>query len=93
MAFEQKDNSGAVFVNDRKDQDTHPDRTGSAKIGGVDFWVNGWLRKTADGKPYLSLHLNRSRTSQPRPTSRARMISGMKFHFEAWPNDRRDFLL
>jgi len=31
------------------------DRTGSAKIGGVDYWVNGWLRKTNDGKPYLSL--------------------------------------
>jgi hypothetical protein len=55
MAFEQKDNSGSVWVNDRKDQDTHPDRTGSARIDGTDYWVNGWLRKTKDGKPYLSL--------------------------------------
>lgn len=55
MSYEQKDNSGSVWVNDRKEQDTHPDRTGSAKISGVDYWVNGWLRKTNDGKPYLSL--------------------------------------
>jgi hypothetical protein len=55
MAFEQKDNSGAIFVNDHKEKDTHPDRTGSARIGGTDYWVHGWLRKTKDGKPYLSL--------------------------------------
>jgi len=53
--YEQKDFSGSIFVNDRKERDTHPDRTGSAKIDGVDYFVNGWLRKTKDGKPYLSL--------------------------------------
>jgi len=53
--YEQKDFSGSIWVNDRKDQDTHPDRTGSAKIDGVGYWVNGWLKKTKDGKPYLSL--------------------------------------
>jgi len=56
MAFEQKDNSGSIFVNDNKTQDTHPDRSGSAKIDGVDYWVNGWLRKTTKaGEPYLAL--------------------------------------
>jgi hypothetical protein len=55
MAFEQRDNSGSVWVNDRKTADNHPDRTGSAKINGEDFWVHGWLKKTRDGKPYLSL--------------------------------------
>jgi hypothetical protein len=62
MAFEQKDNSGSVWVNDRKDQDTHPDRTGTAKIDGTDYWVNGWLRKTKDGLPGLFL----ATTQQPR---------------------------
>jgi len=55
MAFEQKDNSGAVFVNDKKQSDTHPDRTGTALIGGVVYFVNGWLKKTKSGQPYLSL--------------------------------------
>ena len=59
MAFEQKDNSGSVFVNDNKTQDSHPDRSGSAKIGGVDYWVNGWLKKTKTGEPYLSLSFRR----------------------------------
>jgi hypothetical protein len=55
MAFEQKDNSGSLWINDRKSEESHADRTGSALIGGREFWVNGWLRKTKDGKPYLSL--------------------------------------
>ena len=72
MAFEQKDNSGSIWVNDRKDQDTHPDRTGSAKIDGVDYWVNGWLRKTNDGKPYLSLSF---KPKQPKPVATDKPIA------------------
>jgi hypothetical protein len=64
MAFEQKDNSGTIWVNDRKDQDTHPDRTGTARIGGADYWVNGWLRKTKDGKPYLALSFRHKQEQQ-----------------------------
>src|SRR5262249_30191738 len=59
MAFEQKDNSGIVGVNDKNAEDSHPDRSGSAKIGGVDYWVNGWLKKTKTGEPYLSLSFRR----------------------------------
>lgn len=34
MAFEQRDNSGTCFVNDRKESDKHPDWSGSGMIGG-----------------------------------------------------------
>lgn len=54
MAYTPKDNTGSVFVNDRKEKDTHPDRTGTALIGGVEYWVSGWL-KEANGKKFLSL--------------------------------------
>jgi len=53
--YEQKDNSGAMFVNDKKESETHPDRKGSAMIGGVDYWVSGWLNESAKGAKYLSL--------------------------------------
>jgi hypothetical protein len=71
VAFEQKDNSGAVFVNDRKTADNHPDRTGSAKINGEDFWVHGWLKKTKDGKPYLSLAFKK-KNEQPAASNKSR---------------------
>ena len=55
MTFERKDNTGSIFVNDRKTEDTHPDRTGSAMIGGTEYWVHGWLRKSTKGAQYLAL--------------------------------------
>jgi hypothetical protein len=48
-------NSGAIFANDRKRSETDPDRTGSLNVEGREFFINGWLKKSRDGKPYLSL--------------------------------------
>lgn len=53
--YEQKDNSGAMFVNDKKESETHPDRKGSAMIGGVDYWVSGWINESKSGTKYMSL--------------------------------------
>ena len=66
---EQRDNSGAVFKNERKEKDTHPDRTGSAMIGGVEYWVSGWLKDAGRG-PFLSLAFKRKdegKQSKPQP--------------------------
>lgn len=53
--FEQRDMSGSMFVNNRKEKETHPDRTGKAMIDGVMYYVNGWLKKTKEGETWLSL--------------------------------------
>lgn len=53
--YEQRDNSGSIFVNNRKEQDNHPDRTGKAMIDGRMYWVSGWLKKKQDGEHWLSL--------------------------------------
>lgn len=75
MAFEQKDNSGSLFVNERRTSDRHPDRTGSATIGGVEYWVSGWIKEGRDGKkPWLSMAFTTKddgRRSDPAPHQRS----------------------
>lgn len=63
------DNSGALFKNDRKQQDNHPDRTGSATIDGVEYWVDGWLKEGKNG-PFLSLAFKRKDSVKPKPKAR-----------------------
>lgn len=58
MAYEQRDNSGSIFVNDRKEKDTHPDRTGTAMIDGVMYYVSGWIKQGSKGH-FLSLAFKR----------------------------------
>lgn len=58
MAYEQRDNSGSVFKNDRKEKDSHPDRTGTAMIDGVTYYVSGWI-KTGQKGQFLSLAFKR----------------------------------
>lgn len=54
----QYDNSnrGVVFVNDRKEQDTHPDMKGSINIEGTEYWLSGWWKTPqSGGEDFLSL--------------------------------------
>lgn len=64
MAFEQRDNSGSLFKNDRREKDTHPHAKGSAMIGGVEYWVSAWTKEARDGSKYQSLSFTRKDADQ-----------------------------
>ena len=51
--YQQKDNSGALFKNDKKESDSHPDYKGSAMIDGSDYWVSGWINTSNAGTKYM----------------------------------------
>ena len=58
MAYEVRELSGSLFKNDEKKEETHADFNGSAKIGGVDYWVNAWTKtyeKEGVKRKYYSL--------------------------------------
>lgn len=68
MAYETKDMSGTLFVNDRKEKETHPDYNGSAVINGVEMWVSGWKKSSRDGsKKFLSLAFKPKEARRPEP--------------------------
>jgi hypothetical protein len=58
MAYEQREMSGSMFVNNRKDKENQPDRQGSALIEGVEYWISGWIKEGQNGK-WMSLAFKR----------------------------------
>lgn len=55
MANYDNNNSGALFINDRKEKSTHPDFKGSAEINGVEYWVSAWKKQGKSGNNFISL--------------------------------------
>ena len=50
------DNSGALFKNQKKTEDKHPDYKGEATIGGKKFWLSSWLKVSKkSGHKFLSI--------------------------------------
>lgn len=53
--FQHKPNRGSIFMNDRKQNEQHPDYRGDAVINGQEVWVSGWVNTRPDGSQYFSL--------------------------------------
>ena len=49
---EAHNNSGNMFKNDRKSKTEHPDITGSALVGGLEYYVSGWRKNGQKGDFY-----------------------------------------
>jgi len=55
MAFELRDNSGMLFRNEKKEQETHADYNGSVMIDGQEYYLNAWIKESNSGKKFFSL--------------------------------------
>jgi len=64
MAYEQRDNSGALFKNHHKDRPNQPDYRGTCMIYGKMLEMSAWLKQGSKGEFY-SLSFQPPRDRQP----------------------------
>jgi hypothetical protein len=74
MAYEQRDLSGSLFKNDKREKDSHPNLTGTLMVDGKEYWVSAWTKERGNGDKWLSLALKpkeaNGQTRSVQPASR-----------------------
>ena len=50
-----RDMTGSLSRNERKEKPSHSDYTGSILIEGRKYWLSGWVKQGNGGKKFLSL--------------------------------------
>lgn len=88
MSPTPRDNSGALFANDRREMDSHPHLNGSCQVDGVPYWLAGWIvTPRAGGEDFVSGALRRKDAPKdaPKPAK-----DDPNLRFAIFPNDRKD---
>lgn len=67
-------NRGALFKNDRKEKEMHPDYKGSMTVEGKEYWASGWVKVASNGGKYLSISLTEKET---KPTHSETLVAGV----------------
>ena len=48
-------NTGALFKNDKKEKENHPDYRGKINVDGTDKSLSAWIKKDRNGNSYMSI--------------------------------------
>jgi uncharacterized protein (DUF736 family) len=72
---------GALFKNDKKEKENHPDYKGNCEISGVEFWVSAWIKEAESGRKYLSLSFQEKQSQTPgnKPKKRQEDLGDVPF--------------
>lgn len=76
---QKKDNSGALFKNERKESENHPSHTGSITVAGVEYWLSAWVKEGTKGK-YFSLSV-KPKEAKPEQQAPAPFVDGGEIPF------------
>ena len=71
MAYEQRDNSGSLFKNDKKESENHPDYNGSAMVNGTEMWMSAWLKTSSNGKKFMSFSFKPKEQQAAKPVAKS----------------------
>jgi hypothetical protein len=72
--MENRDNSGVLFKNDRKESEKHPDYKGYLTVNNQEFWLSAWIKEGKTGK-YMGLAISPKEDYQPKQASKKASIA------------------
>ena len=66
--MEVKTSSGMLMKNTRKQQDSHPDYTGSwVSEDGVEHYLDGWINTSKAGNKYIKIRMGKAKDQAVKP--------------------------
>lgn len=57
MDTNQRDNSGVMFKNDKREKESHPHYKGNVRVNGQEYWLSAWIKEGKNGK-FMGLALS-----------------------------------
>ena len=72
--MEQRDNSGVLFSNDKREKESHPNYKGNIMVDGKSYWISGWVKEGQNGK-FMGLAVS-PKEEQAAPTAKVRPKAG-----------------
>ena len=72
--MEQRENSGVLFSNDKREKESHPNYKGNIRVDGKDYWISGWIKEGKNGKFMgLAVSPKEEQASQPQSKPKAKI--------------------
>jgi len=67
--YQNKQNEGALFKNNKRKTDNHPEYTGSINVNGQDFWLSAWVNESQAGTKYFKMSVKPKQDKESQPNN------------------------